>query len=182
MDSILIKSLDGFAAGVRKFNDMTIYVGILAISVISVVALIGIVARLIGSPVSWVLEFLQLTQVILAFVPVAYVLNQDAHVRMEAGLTMLDGKHRHLFQGISSLLGMSGSMLMTYATSESALASIAMREGSVLTSLPVYPFKVCVVIGFFLLALQFAGHAWESFRSILFPAAGTGPASPHVYL
>lgn len=183
MDSVLIKSLDGFAMGVRKLSDATIYVGIVMMVLITVVALIGVVARLIGSPVSWALEFLELIQVVLAFVPVAYVLNQNAHVRMEAGVTMLHGKHRHLVEAIASLLGMCGSIVMTYATSETAIASIAMKEGSVLTSLPVYPFKACVVIGFLLLALQFAGHAWESFRSILFPAADTAePIGPHVYL
>jgi TRAP-type C4-dicarboxylate transport system permease small subunit len=182
MDSVLIKVLDGFAAGVRKLNAGTIYVGMVAISIISIVALIGIGSRMIGSPVSWTLEFLQLIQVVLAFVPVAYVLNQNAHVRMEAGVAALHGKHRHFLEGVASLLGMCGSIVMTYATSQTAFSSVAMREGSVLTSLPVYPFKVCVAIGFLLLTLQFAGNAWESFRRILFPAAEIEAVSPHVYL
>ncbi len=182
MDSVLVKTLDGFAAGVRKLNDVTLYVGMVAISVISIVALIGIVYRLIGSPLSWTLEFLQLIQVVLAFIPVAYVLNQNAHVRMEAGVAALHGRKRHLLEGIASLIGMCGSIVMTYATWQTSIASIAMREGSVITSLPVYPFKVCVVIGFLLLTLQFAGNAWESFRSILFPAAGIESVAPHIYV
>ena len=80
MDSVLIKSLDGFAMGVRKLSDATIYVGIVMMVLITVVALIGVVARLIGSPVSWALEFLELIQVVLAFVPVV------------STVTYLDGK------------------------------------------------------------------------------------------
>lgn len=182
MDSVLVKTLDGFAAGVRKLNAATIYVGMIAMIVISIVALIGIASRLIGSPLSWTLEFLQLVQVVLAFIPVAYVLNQNAHVRMEAGVAALHGTHRLFVEGIASLIGMCGCAVMTYATWETAIASVAMREGSVLTSLPVYPFKICVVIGFVLLTLQFAGNAWERFRSILFPGAEAEAVSAHVYL
>lgn len=179
MDSVLIKTLDGFAAGVRKLNDAALYVGIFTICVITVVALYGVVTRLFGSPVSWAVEFLELIQVVLAFLPVAYVLNRNAHVRMDLGVELVKGKRRHLLQGIASILGVCMSVLMIYATSQSAIASIAMREGSVLSSLPIYPFKVCVTVGFSLLALQFAGHAWESFRSMLFWVADTKPASSH---
>lgn len=179
MNSVLIKTLDGFAAGVRKLNDAALYVGILTICVITVVALYGVVTRLIGRPVSWAVEFLELIQVVLAFLPVAYVLNRNAHVRMDLGIELLQGKRRHLLQGTASILGLCMSILMTYATSQSSIASIAMKEGSVLASLPIYPFKVCVTIGFFLLALQFAGHAWESFRSLLFWVADDEPNSPH---
>ena len=127
-------------------------------------------------------EFLQLIQIVLAFLPVAYVLNRNAHVRMDLGVAMLKGGRRHMLEGVASLLGMGMSVLMVYATWQSAIASIGMREASVLTALPVYPFKVCVFIGFLLLALQFAGQAWESFRSILFPATETEAVGPHVYL
>lgn len=178
MDSVLIRSLDGFAAGIRKLNDAAIYVGILTISVISTVALIGVVARLIGRPMGWVLEFSELAQVVLAFVPVAYVLNQGAHVRMDMVIDLLSGKRRHLVQGIASILGMCMCILMIYATAQTAMGSIAMSESSEISSLPIYPLKVVVTVGFFLLALQFAGHAWESFRSILFEPADTRPASP----
>lgn len=182
MDSVLIKSLDGFAWGVRKLNAGAVYLGVVTLIVISVVSLYGIVTRLIGMPVSWSLEFLQLIQIVLAFLPVAYVLNRGAHVRMDLGVEMLRGKPRHLLQGTASLLGMGMSMLMVYATSQSAIASVGMREASVLTALPVYPFKVCVLIGFVLLTLQFAGHAWESLRSVLFPSTEVEAVGPHVYL
>lgn len=182
MNSVLVRMLDGFAAGVRKMNDAAIYVGILTICVITVVSLYTVAARLIGSPVSWTLEFLQLIQVILAFLPVAYVLNRGAHVRMDLGLEMVQGRSRYLLQIAASLLGMFMSILMAYATAQSAIASTAMREGSVLTSWPIYPFKICVFIGFVLLSLQFAGHAWEHIRSILFPGTGAERAGSHVYL
>jgi len=182
MNSVLIKALDGFAAGVRKLNAGAVYVGVVTLIVITVVSLYGIASRLIGMPVSWALEFLQLIQIVLAFLPVAYVLNRGAHVRMDLGVMMLHGKPRHLLECVASLLGMGMSVLMVYATSQSAISSVGMREASVLTALPVYPFKVCVFIGFVLLALQFAGHAWESLRSALFPSTEVEAVDPHVYL
>ncbi|MCX7142589.1 MAG: TRAP transporter small permease [Proteobacteria bacterium] len=182
MDSVLIKILDGFAAGVRKLNAGAVYLGIVTLIVISVVSLYGIATRLIGMPVSWSLEFLQLIQIVLAFLPVAYVLNRNAHVRMDLGVDLVHGNRRHMLQCLASILGMCMSGLMVYATSQGAISSTSMREASVLTSLPVYPFKICVVIGFALLTLQFAGHAWESLRSILFSSADAEAVSPHVYL
>jgi len=182
MDSVLIKALDGFASGVRKLNSGAVYLGLVTLVVICVVSLYGIATRLLGIPVSWSLEFLQLIQIVLAFLPVGYVLNRGAHVRMDLGVAMLDGKSKHLLEFVASLLGVVMSMLMTYATWESAFASVGMREASVLTALPVYPFKLCVFIGFLLLTLQFAGHAWESLRSILLPPVEAEVVSPHAYL
>lgn len=183
MNSVMIKALDGFASGVRKLNDAMQYVGIAAICVISVVALYNVGTRILNIPVSWPLEFLELVQVVLAYLPIAYVLNRNAHVRMDLMTELLHGRRKLMLRVISSLLGVCLSLLLCYATSQSALASVRMKEGSVLTSIPIYPFKIVVTVGFVLLALQFAGHAWESFRSLLFPSTDTGnDSSPVVHI
>ncbi len=158
--------LDAAARLIRRLSNSMLPVGVTLVCVISVVSVYGVAERMRGNPLSWTIEFTELLQVALAFLPVAYVLNANKHVSMELLQTVLGERGRRAARIVYSFVGMVLAAMLTYSTCTVAIASVAMDESTVVAILPIYPAKICVTLGFALLTLQFAGHFWECVRNM----------------
>jgi len=168
----ILHGLDKAATAIRHLSNSMLAVGVTLVCVISITSMYGVAQRLLGAPVSWTVELNELLQVGLAFLPVAHVLNADKHVSMELLQTVLGARGRRVARIVVSVIGAFVAALLAYSTATVAMASVAMDEATVVAVLPIYPFKICVAVGFALLALQFAGHFWECVRGL--------PACAHV--
>lgn len=176
----ILNGLDRIARAIRRLSDSMLYVGIALVCVITACSLYGVVQRLLGAPVSWTLELTELLQVALAFLPAAYVQNADKHVSMELVRSLVGDHGRRVARGIVSVVGLIVTILLAYSTLSVAISSVAMDEATVVVALPIYPFKICVTLGYALLALQFAGHVWECARNL--PACASGASAEGSYL
>ncbi len=177
---IVLNRLDQGARAIRRLSDSMLHVGIALVSIITVVSIYGVAQRLLGAPVSWAIEFTELLQVALAFLPVAYVQNANKHVSMELLQSILDERGNRIARGLFSAVGTLLAALLAYSTASVARSSVAMDEATVVASLPIYPFKICVTVGFALLALQFAGHVWECVRNMPECAPGANPSDSYL--
>ena len=146
---------------IRSVSDSMLLVGVILICVISLCSMYGVGMRFLGRPVTWVLELTELLQVALAFLPAAYVLNANKHVSVEVADLLLGASARRVLRGAVTAMGAIVCGLLTYSTATVALSSVAMGEATVNSALPIYPFKICVVVGYALLTLQFAAHTVE---------------------
>ncbi len=164
MAASILHRLDLGARVIRRLSNSMLHVGIALLFVITITSMYGVMQRLLGAPVSWVIELNELLQVALAFLPAAYVLNVDKHVRMEVLQSLLGEQGQRIARGAFSAVGALLAALLAYSTATVAKSSVTMGEATVVASLPIYPFKICVTVGFALLALQFAAHAWECVR------------------
>lgn len=180
MAETILHRLDLGARAIRRLSNSMLHVGITLICVITITSIYAVVQRLFGAPVSWAIEFNELIQVALAFLPAAYVLNADKHVSMELLHSMLAGRGRRIARALFSAVGAVLSGLLAYSTATVAQSSVAMGEATVIAALPIYPFKICVTIGFALLALQFAAHVWECVRNMPECASASSPSDSYV--
>lgn len=157
-----------------------LHVGVTLVCVIAVTSAYGVAQRLLGHPVSWAIELNELLQVALAFLPLAYVQNMGKHVSMELLQSMMGHAGRRAVRAIYSTVGGALATALAYSTGTVAMSSFAMDERTVVAELPIYPFKICVTIGFVLLAAQFFAHVWECVRNA--PECVADPASSESYL
>lgn len=159
-----IRSVDHLAKLIRRTSNAMLYFGMAMVVVIVVCSVYGVIMRALGTPVGWVLELTELLQVALAFLPAAYVLNADKHVSMELLNNYLKPTGRRVANALVSIIGIVVCSLMFYTTAQGAMSSLMMREATMIVSIPIYPFKFCVVTGYLLLTIQFAAHFWECVR------------------
>jgi len=172
--------LDQLAWAIRRLSNSALPVAVLLLSVITLVSIYGVAQRLLGRPVSWTTELAELLQVALAFLPIAYVQNVNKHVGMELLQTVLGPRGRRIARGVFSAVGAVLAALLAVSTASVARSSMAMDEATVVSSLPIYPFKICVTVGFALLALQFAGHVWECIRNMPECTTEVNPSESHL--
>ena len=180
MAATILNRVDQGVRAIRRLSDSMLHLGVTLLCVITIVSIYAVVQRLLGMPVSWAIEFNELLQVGLAFLPAAYVLNADKHVRMELLDSVLGQRGRRVARGASGVVGAALAGFLAYSTGTVAKSSVAMGEATVVASLPIYPSKICVTIGFALLALQFAAHAWECVRNLPESAAAPSPADSYL--
>lgn len=180
MAATILHRLDEGARAIRRVSNSMLHLGVILLCIITATSMYGVMQRLLGAPVSWAIELNELLQVAFAFLPAAYVLNADKHVRMELLQSLLGERGRRVARATFSLVGAILTALLAYSTATVARSSVAMGEATVVASLPIYPFKICVTIGFALLALQFAAHMWECLRNMPECAAASSPSDSYL--
>lgn len=180
MAATILHRLDQGVRAIRRLSNSMLHVGIILLCVVTITSMYGVMQRLLGAPVSWTIELNELLQVAFAFLPAAYVLNVDKHVRMEVLQSLLGARGQRVARGAFSAVGAILAGLLAYSTATVAQSSVAMGEATVVASLPIYPFKICVTVGFALLALQFAAHVWECVRNMPECASAASPSDGYL--
>lgn len=180
MAATILHRVDQGARAIRRLSNSMLHVGITLVCVITITSIYAVMQRLLGAPLSWAIELNELLQVALAFLPAAYVLNAEKHVSMELLHSMLAQRGRRIARAAFSVAGAILTGLLAYSTATVAQSSVAMGEATVVASLPIYPFKICVTIGFSMLAVQFAAHVWECARNMPECASAVSPSDSYV--
>lgn len=180
MTTTILHRIDQGARAIRCLSNSMLPVGVTLVCIIAITSVYGVAQRLLGAPVSWAIELNELLQVALAFLPLAYVQNVNKHVSMELLESLLGDRGRRIARGVFSFVGAILAALLAYSTASVAWSSVVMDEATVVVSLPIYPFKICVTVGFALLALQFAGHVWECIRNMPECAPSANPSESYL--
>lgn len=166
MNNCIVKKIDFLVICIRKINLVMGYIGMATLTIIALIIMYEVLMRyMFNSPTKWVLETSMMLQVCLAIIPSAYGLMEDSHVIMGAVVEQVKKETKNVFIMINSILGAVGCGFLTYLTWLTAKASITIKESLEITGLPIYPFKITVVIGFALLTLQFIVRFWDYYRT-----------------
>ena len=156
--------------------DKISYIGFVpAIAIIFILMLLNfasVVTRYSGVPISGVTNIGEFMLVGLVFLSLAYVQRQKQNLVVEILISRLTGKLPRVFAIISVVLSLSICTLLVWLTWEHAIASVS--AGERITGAPyypIYPAKIALAVGIFLLFLQLIA---DFIRVLLRKEAGAG--------
>ncbi len=136
---------------------------LLALITLSVTAEI-LVRKLASTSLPWVIECSEHALAFIAFLAAAWVLKEEAHIKVDIVLTMLSERRRALVNIINSLLG---AALCLFIAHRSALTiwDLWKRDIYTITTLeiPMAPLYSVIFVGSLLLTIQFCIRTKKSF-------------------
>lgn len=143
----------------RAVERLHVFMGVLSgmsILVITLTIVADVTLRLIaGQPVRGATEFSTLLMVALVYIGLASVQVSKSNFRMEIVIAQLPAALQRALNLLTTLIAMGAIGLMTWYTAQEALHSLERREMSfAAVSFPVYPARLIIVLGLFLLTLQ----------------------------
>ncbi|MFH1487653.1 MAG: TRAP transporter small permease [Pseudomonadota bacterium] len=145
-----------------QFYDKTIvylsYVSavLLALITLSVTAEI-LVRKLAGTSLPWVIECSEHALAFITFLAAAWVLKEEAHIKVDIVLTALNDRMRALLNVMNSLLGAALCLFLAYRSGLTIL-DLWKRHIYTITTLeiPMAPLYSVIFIGSLLLSIQFS--------------------------
>jgi len=131
-----------------------------------------VVARLVfRAPTLWVIDINEYMLVYLTFIPAAWILLRDGHVKVELVVDRLTPRTRRIMGFTGDLMGLVYCVILTWTSWN--VAWDAYKGGyrfSTALALPQFPVFVIIPIGAAWLGLAFLARLWG--------AAGQAPAPP----
>lgn len=110
-----------------------------------------------SNPLYGTYELSELLLAIAVFLSLSSCQAEDRHMRVDFILPYLGSRMRATVDALAYVCGISVCLVMAYYSVPQALYSWSISEHTEgIISFPVYPAKICVPIGFSLLALQLA--------------------------
>ena len=103
-------------------------------------------------------------QVSLAFIVIGWVLLEEGHIKVVVVTDRLSEKLRNWVIMVTSFASVFGCGYLTYLVWLSAARSIKIVEMGEEIAVPIYPFKVLMFIGFFLVNLQFIARGYKHYQ------------------
>lgn len=114
------------------------------------------------------IELSEMLMVGICSLTLAFTQNERGHVRMELLMARLKGRTRQLFEFTAILLCFIFAILVFIMTVISAKDSIAIMEiVEGISELPLWPWKILIPIGFFLLCIRLMIQLIRHFQLIL---------------
>lgn len=126
-------------------------------------------------PTQWAVEFSEYMLLYMAFLPAAWVLSHESHVRIDLVARALPGQVQRWLDTVTSLVGAAACGVFCWYSASLTLETI--RSGEVLfrsVIIPKWPILVVIPIGLLLLTLEFLARAWRHARG--------APAEPEAAL
>jgi len=123
--------------------------------------------NLLGRPVPGVPEAVSLSIVAIVFLQVPMALRRGRIARSEALLRVLPGPLRRAVESVFDLIGAAVTGTIVWFTWP--ILTRAWQRGQFVGAIgditfPVWPVKLCIVVGGSLLALQFLARIWHRYR------------------
>jgi len=132
------------------------YLALLALWGMAFLLLYDIVVRYVLDRSSdWSLDVVQLVQVTLAFAAATPVLRAGGHINMEALPAAVSPRTRLGLEMVANAICVLGCLCMVVVTWRTFVRSYEMSELAYAVAIPLSPWKLFIVVSFFLLALQF---------------------------
>lgn len=147
-----------------RANGPISYVSALLILLMMLTVVYDVIARLaFRAPTLWVIDVNEYLLVYVTFIPAAWILLRDEHVKVEILLSRLQPRTQRLMGFITDLMGLLYCVILTW---QSWLVTWdAFQKGyrfSTALSLPQFPVFVIIPLGSAWLALAFLGKLWSA--------------------
>ena len=140
-----------------KTTDVLAYISAALILYLMVVVGAEIVSRkLFGSPLNWVLESSEHAIYVITLFGAAWLLKHKHHIRTDVVLDMMRPRNRAFLEIVVSIISAAFCLFLTYRAALTALDQYQ-RKMYTTTQMEIimWPLITVMVIGFFLLSLQF---------------------------
>ena len=137
---------------------------LLALITLSVTAEV-IVRKVASTPLPWVIECSEHALVFITFLAAGWVLNEDAHVRVDIALAFLSPKKRALGNAVNALMG---AALCLFVTHHGILTVWDMWRRHIYTiktlEIPMAPLLSVIFVGNFFLTIEFLRRGRNDLR------------------
>lgn len=159
-DPVALRALDGVTQGVNVAGSLLILVLMLLIGA-------DVAGRnLFGQPVPGVPELVSLSIVAIVFLQVPQALRKGRIARSEALLSILPRQVSHALQTLFDLAGVAAVGVIVWTTWPVFVRAWEKDQfvgaiGDI--TFPVWPVKLCILVGGVLLVLQFAARIWRRY-------------------
>ena len=139
------------------------YVSAILVLLMMLTVIYDVVARLaFRAPTLWAIDINEYLLVYLTFIPAAWILLRDGHVKVELVISRLGPRTQRVMGFVTDLMGFSYCVILTWQSW--LVAQDALRGGyqfSTALSMPQFPIFVIIPIGSALLGLAFLVKLWS---------------------
>jgi len=144
------------------------YIACVILVLITLAECAEIIVRKFGNTsLPWVIEFSEYALVFIAFLAGAWVLKEEAHIKVDLVLNMFSPRIRAVINVVNSILG---AVLCLFLTYQSAFMVLDLFKRQILTAktmeIPMWPLFAVFCFGNFLLSIQFFIRAHGYFKKI----------------
>lgn len=137
-----------------------------AILVLMLLVVLEVALRdVFGSTVGGTIEISEVLLAFLVFLGVAYAQQDGSHVNTDLVTSRLPPRVAGAVRAVGMLVAVVALLMAVWATADRAWASMQAGEARFgLRSIPVWPARLIVPVGLFLLALESLFTAWDAWR------------------
>ena len=165
MDNPKKSPLQVLGNGLTKLNKAVSFVAVLPMFLIMILAVLDVIAgKVFGQSIQSSTEMIQYLNVPLVCLAMGYVEHQMGHTRIQVLTKFYPKPVRKALYVLGSLIGCGISLYVAYMAIK-PLTTYFQRMTPIQTTspIPVWPFTLCLVIGYVLTALSFL---WSAVREI----------------
>ena len=144
-------------------------------SILGLIMMVAIVIDVImrqffNRPNGWIVEYSEYALLYITFLPAAWLLREDGHVRLDLVIDNISHKKRCFLNGLTSILCTFVFMIFTYYSFLSTwdLFESGYRMATATRTFK-WPIQAAIPIGSFLVTIQFIRSAFNYFREIKLP-------------
>ena len=146
----------------------------LAVFSLMVLAVVSVTGRnLMNAPLPGYVDWIEQAMPLIAFMGIAYVMREGAHIRMDILVGQLRGRALYVFELITTLAVLLLMVLLVWGTwahfqrSFDFGAPMWSRDSSMDIALPIWPAKLLAPVAFFVLCLRLCLQVWAYVRGII---------------
>ena len=160
----MMRRLKRSYVAIRRVANVVAGLSILGMMVTIVV---DVIARDIGRPIYWTTDISLVLIVFLAFLAMGFTQAERGHVRVEMLLTRVSPRARNVLEMISWILSLLFCVVLLIAGTAKAIDSVRIMEGTLgIIHFPIWPARIVLVIGIFILCIQLAIDIFNSAKKI----------------
>lgn len=170
-DSSTLSKLDLALLRLETFLALLSGLAVFSLMVLAVVSVSG--RNLLNSPLPGYVDWIEQAMPLIAFMGIAYVMREGAHIRMDILIGQLRGRALYIAELITTLAVLLLMVLLVWGTwahfdrSFDFSAPLWSRDSSMDIALPIWPAKLLAPVAFFVLCLRLCLQVWGYVRGIV---------------
>ncbi|UOM34781.1 TRAP transporter small permease [Acuticoccus sp. I52.16.1] len=143
----------------------------ITIFLVMIVTVVGIVARLSGSPIPGALDLTELSIAVFAFLGVAYAQRLAAHIRMDIVIMRFRGRLRAFVEALATLAGLLLVLVLIRYSWDFFLNAYNIGDTTPDAEIPTWPAKLVVPVAFTMWAIRLTLEFIGFVRLTIWPSA-----------
>lgn len=140
---------------VHKLSSIGRWIAIVTMTIMMLFTTIAVISRNFGMPIVGDVEIMQLGMIVLIMFALAYTQKEEAHISIGLLVDRMPLKFQHFVDFVSYLITFVICLIIGWVSFNKGLGSMSGNVKSTdLLSVPHYPFRFIITLGFLLWALE----------------------------
>ncbi len=157
--------------GLAVVEDLFNILAAITIFLVMMVTVVGIAARLAGSPIPGALDVTELSIGVFAFLGVAYAQRLAAHIRMDIVIMRFRGRLRAIIEAMATLAGLLLVLVLIRYSWDFFLNAYTIGDTTPDAEIPTWPAKLLVPVAFTMWAMRLTLEFIGFVRLVIWPSA-----------